>query len=292
MTSKTKRSRLDIDSQDTTRNEDNKGLKEEKYKEKVPQLVQHLFPIKNKEQNYFSALSSLSNNHNFFTYINEKPKDDFQNFFDEENEINNNTSNISNPFLISASNKKDKEEINQVLLAKNYKNKYQIDNFSFYNFSLSKYISKGKGYCVLELINEKYYIVFRNMNLQILFMGEIMKNISAFDISKTNPVIGVINKLIVIENTKINHASIKLKFNSSEARKIFNEEFSQLFASNDTKLILNGAKEEQIKNEKPKTLITSTINKPETKKDGTVKIKEKPKIKIVCVKRIVDNNIK
>ena len=101
----------------------------------------------------------------------------------------------------------------------------------------------------------------------------------------------VINKLIVIENSKINPSSIKLKFNSNEARNAFTEEFSKLFASNDTQLILNGAKEEQIKNEKPKTLITSIINKPEIKNDSSVKIKEKPKLKIVCVRRIVDKNI-
>ena len=129
------------------------------------------------------------------------------------------------------------------------------------------------------------------MNLQILYIGEILSNISTFDISKTNSVIGVINKLIVIENSTINPSSIKLKFNSNEARNAFTEEFSELFASNDTQLILNGSKEEQIKNEKPKTLITSIINKPEIKNDSSVKIKEKPKLKSVCVRRIVDKNI-
>lgn len=287
MTSKSKRSRLVINSQHNTGNDESIDLKEEKYKEKVPQLVQYLFPIKNKEPNYFSALASLSNNNDFFTHVNEKPKDEFQNFFDEENKI---ISNNDNPFLVSTSNKKDKEEISQILLTKNYKNKYQIDNFSVYNFSLCKYISKGKGYCMIELINEKYYLVFRNMNLQILFMGEIMKNISIFDISKTNSVIGVVNKLIVVENSKINPSSIKLKFNSNEARNTFDEEFRKLFSSNETELILSGAKEEQIKNEKPKTLITSTANKSEIKIDNTKKIREKPKLKIVCIRRILDNN--
>lgn len=287
MTSKSKRSRLDINSQHNTGNDESIDLKEEKYKEKVPQLVQYLFPIKNKEPNYFSALASLSNNNDFFTHVNEKPKDEFQNFFDEENKI---ISNNDNPFLVSTSNKNDKEEISQILLTKNYKNKYQIDNFSVYNFSLCKYISKGKGYCMIELINEKYYLVFRNMNLQILFMGVIMKNISIFDISKTNSVIGVVNKLIVVENSKINPSSIKLKFNSNEARNTFDEEFRKLFSSNETELILSGAKEEQIKNEKPKTLITSTANKSEIKIDNTKKIREKPKLKIVCIRRILDNN--
>ena len=288
MTSKRKRSRLEINGQESSGADDNQTSEEEKYKEKVPQLVQHLFPIKNKEQNLFSALASLSNHNDFFTHDNKIIKDESLNIFDEENEDNNNN---TNPFLVSTSNKKEKEEMNQILLTKNYKNKYQIDNLSEYNFSLSKYISKGKGYCVIELINGKYYLVFRNMNLQILYIGEILSNISTFDISKTNSVIGVINKLIVIENSKINPSSIKLKFNSNEARNAFTEEFSKLFASNDTQLILNGAKEEQIKNEKPKTLITSIINKPEIKNDNSVKIKEKPKLKIVCVRRIVDKNI-
>ena len=70
MTSKRKRSRLEINGQESSGADDNQTSEEEKYKEKVPQLVQHLFPIKNKEQNLFSALASLSNHNDFFTHDN------------------------------------------------------------------------------------------------------------------------------------------------------------------------------------------------------------------------------
>ena len=57
MTSKRKRSRLEINGQESSGADDNQTSEEEKYKEKVPQLVQHLFPIKNKEQKYIKIIS-------------------------------------------------------------------------------------------------------------------------------------------------------------------------------------------------------------------------------------------
>lgn len=230
--------------------------------EKVPMLEPNYFKlstITKEECTTFSSLIKENNTNSFFT----------------SSPIKQSEIKEENPFLFDSSYKKNESP---VILTSNSLHRYQIDNAWEYSFLAKEYVSKGKGFSALEVINDKNYFVFRNVNLQIIIMGEIVKNTTTFDISKNNNVVGVINKMITVEEGKLKPCSYKLKFNSKEGREQFKEEFTKMNIDSKDKeenKVIEGKKEIE---EKPKGKISTDSQKP------------KRNIKIICVKHKTEDN--
>ena len=247
------------------RHQQSEDVKEDKDKddtttEKVPMLEPNLFKLSNVNKAECTTFSSLIKENNTNSFFTSSPIE--QSVIKEEN-----------PFLFDSASKSNESP---VVLTSNSLHRYQIDNAWEFQFSSKEYISKGKGYAALEVLNDKPFFVFRNVNLQILLMGEIVKKTTTFDVSQNNTVIGVINKMIIVIEGKLKSCSYKLKFNSQEGRKQFHDEFNEMTQTDkEDTTVIEGKKEIE---EKPKGKIITEEKKP------------KRSIKITCVKHIKEDN--
>lgn len=163
----------------------------------------------------------------------------------------------------------EKEEVNR--FPQNDKPRFLVDDFSVYNFEKGEYNSKGRGVVSIEEINSKNYLVFRNGALKVMFLGEIVKGNSTFDIPKQNSLVGVVNKLLFFDsNGNVKILAVKMKFTSTDFRSAFSELFLAI-------LLREEVLQEPFKE-------TKEPSPQKVSNDSTINVESRPKVKVTVIK--------
>lgn len=109
----------------------------------------------------------------------------------------------------------------------------KLEILHLYDFSVKKYICKGKGKISLELFkgdnNSKGIVVFRaGEGTSVLFQGNIIPDMTSFEESKKDIFVLVLNKVFTQKEEKLENNALKMKYSSIKDKEVFIKGFNHM----------------------------------------------------------------